>query len=158
MSSKAIRETLGFLAVVASMVFVGLEIQQNTRATQTATAQAIFDANHQLPISIMSDARLRELLVLGREDPGGLDDLSPSDLMLLQQYHLLKFTQMQQAFVHHSEGALTDGVWHLMDTWISATLPSSPMDRYFWEGVGGPSWGGGFSVYVDSLLDATPQN
>ncbi len=30
MSGKAIRETLGFLAVVASMVFVGMEIRQNT--------------------------------------------------------------------------------------------------------------------------------
>jgi hypothetical protein len=30
MSGKAIRETLGFLAVVTSLVFVGMEIRQNT--------------------------------------------------------------------------------------------------------------------------------
>ncbi len=39
MSGKAIRETLGFLAVVASMVFVGLEIQQNTRALRATAIQ-----------------------------------------------------------------------------------------------------------------------
>ena len=41
MSGKAIRETLGFLAVVASMVFVGLEIRQNTIASRAAAYQAI---------------------------------------------------------------------------------------------------------------------
>ena len=30
MSGKAIRETLGFVVVVAGLVFVGLEIRQNT--------------------------------------------------------------------------------------------------------------------------------
>ena len=158
MSGKAIRETLTGLGVIASMVFVGMEIRQNTAATQTATAQAIFDSSDALMVAIMSDARLRELLVLGREDPGSLDDLSPPDFLLLQQYHLLQFTHMQEAFVHHSEGALTDAVWHLLDTWISQTVPNSPMDRYFWQALSGPSWGGGFSVYVDSLLDDTPQN
>ena len=39
MSGKAIRETLGFLAVVASMVFVGVEIQQNSQSVQAATYQ-----------------------------------------------------------------------------------------------------------------------
>ncbi len=140
------------------MVFVGMEIQQNTRATQTATAQAIFDATDALMLSIMSNARLRELLVLGREDPGSLDDLSPPDFLLLQQYHLLKFSHMQESFVHYSEGALTDAVWGLMDTWISGTMPNSPMDRYFWQAFSGPSWGGGFSTYVDSLLDSAPLN
>ena len=36
MSGKAIRETLGFLAVVAGLVFVGLEIRQNTIAARSA--------------------------------------------------------------------------------------------------------------------------
>ena len=41
MSRKAIRETLGFLAVVASLVFVGIEIQQNTSAIRGQTRQSL---------------------------------------------------------------------------------------------------------------------
>ena len=41
MSGKAVRETLGFLAVVASMVFVGAEIRQNTAAIRGQTRQAL---------------------------------------------------------------------------------------------------------------------
>ena len=40
MSGKAIRETVGFLAVVASLVFVGWEIRQNTAVARAAAAQA----------------------------------------------------------------------------------------------------------------------
>ena len=41
MSGKAIRETVGFGAVVAGLVFVGLEIQQNNKLAQAAAYQAI---------------------------------------------------------------------------------------------------------------------
>ena len=41
MSGKAVRETLGFLAVVAGLVFVGFEIQQNSEATQAETRQIL---------------------------------------------------------------------------------------------------------------------
>jgi len=43
MSGKAVRETLAALGVIASLVFVGAEIRQNTRAVRSTTAQAISD-------------------------------------------------------------------------------------------------------------------
>ncbi len=39
MSGKAIRETLAALGVIASMVFVGMEIRQNTAIAKMAAAQ-----------------------------------------------------------------------------------------------------------------------
>ena len=41
MSKKAIRETLAVLGVVASLIFVGYEIRQNTIAARAAAYQAI---------------------------------------------------------------------------------------------------------------------
>jgi hypothetical protein len=43
MSGKAARETLGFLAVVAGLVFVGLRIQQSNVQARAATRQAPAD-------------------------------------------------------------------------------------------------------------------
>ena len=39
MSGKAIRETLGFVAVVAGLVFVGMEIRQNTVVARMTASQ-----------------------------------------------------------------------------------------------------------------------
>jgi hypothetical protein len=41
MSGKAVRETLGFLVVVAGLVFVGLEIQQNTAIARGQLHRAV---------------------------------------------------------------------------------------------------------------------
>ena len=41
MSGKAIRESVGFIAVVAGLAFVGLEIQQNNKLAQAAAYQEI---------------------------------------------------------------------------------------------------------------------
>ena len=47
MSGKAIRETLGFLALVAGLAFVGLEIRQNNMLAEAATYQALGIATSQ---------------------------------------------------------------------------------------------------------------
>ncbi len=39
MSGKAIRETVGFLAVIAGLAFVGVEMKNNTNAVQAQTYQ-----------------------------------------------------------------------------------------------------------------------
>ena len=41
MSGKAVRETVGFLGVIASMVFVGMEVRGNTVAAQSAAYQVM---------------------------------------------------------------------------------------------------------------------
>lgn len=41
MSGEALRETLGFIGVVASLVFVGIEIRQNTIVARAAAYQDI---------------------------------------------------------------------------------------------------------------------
>ena len=64
MSGKAIRETLAALGVIASMVFVGLEIRQNTALARAATRHALTDS---------SLGPLLQVRVVGRAHPIRLD-------------------------------------------------------------------------------------
>jgi len=47
MSSKAVRETVGFLGGVASLVFVGLEIRQNTATARGQARQELAALNQE---------------------------------------------------------------------------------------------------------------
>ncbi len=60
MSGKAVRETIGFLAVVAGLVFVGLEIRQGTTVARAATRQALADDTMQLIQDLYAVPGLRE--------------------------------------------------------------------------------------------------
>ena len=64
MSGKEKAEALGLLAVVAGLVFVGLEIQQNNRLAQAAAYQAIGIATSEWHRDV--DARLNRLFTEAR--------------------------------------------------------------------------------------------
>ena len=70
MSSKAIRETLAALSVVASLVFVGYEIRQNTVAARAAAYQAIGIAT---AAAIDNLAHDRQSLLLNQKAPDAMD-------------------------------------------------------------------------------------
>ena len=58
MSGKAIRETLGFLAVLAGLVFVGMEIRQNTAVARAQTRQSLMENYLQWNMSMAGDTAL----------------------------------------------------------------------------------------------------
>jgi hypothetical protein len=62
MSGKAVRETLAALGVIASLVFVGMEIRQNTTVARAATRQAMAETAITLFDGPYSDAELNRQL------------------------------------------------------------------------------------------------
>ena len=62
-------EGIGLTLVAVSLVFVGLEVRQNTAATRSATQQAVYEGNQQSNLNVMNNDRLRDLLVLTTDDP-----------------------------------------------------------------------------------------
>ena len=114
MSGKAVRETLGFLGVVASLVFVGLEIRNNTVVAQAATRQSVVDQAMGLYGNIITNEQLRELIIAASADPTGFDR-SPSDELLLRFYFRSVFDVMENAFYHFQNGTLDDEYWASVD-------------------------------------------
>ena len=51
-------ELIGFISVIASLVFVGMEISQNTTAVRGSTNQAISDQASELYLTIATDRNL----------------------------------------------------------------------------------------------------
>ena len=64
MSGKAIRETLAALGVIASMVFVGLEIRQNAEATRGATVLQLKENWSQFNLTILQNPEIVDALDL----------------------------------------------------------------------------------------------
>ena len=73
MSRNAIRETLGFIGVIASLIFVGLEIHQNTLASRAAAIQESTDVVRQQVQMFVTDAEVNRINMIGAEDPSQLN-------------------------------------------------------------------------------------
>jgi hypothetical protein len=73
-------ELIGFISVIASLIFVGMEISQNTTAVRGATNQAISDQASELYLTIATDRNLAGLVKklydgVPREDFDSIDDM-----------------------------------------------------------------------------------
>ena len=88
-------ELLGILAVIGSLVFVALEIRQNTNAVRSATFQAIAELSYDSTMFVAESADLREAWRASRsnslsEDQRDQLDAFYSALMRIHQIRLVQ--------------------------------------------------------------------
>ena len=67
-----IAQTLGSAAVVASIIFVGVQIRQNTKATQAASHHAVSKALNQINLLWARDGEVTRLWLSGIRDRSAL--------------------------------------------------------------------------------------
>ena len=86
---------MGVIGVIGSLVFVALEIRQNTDAVRSATIQAIAELSYDSTIAVVNNADLRAARIAS--ESGGLtaDQVAQLDawysaLMRIQQNRLLQ--------------------------------------------------------------------
>lgn len=69
-----IGELVGGMAVVLSLVYVGLQIRQNTTAVRSATARAVHDNYAAWYINLSGDADLNQIVIKGLKDYSSLEE------------------------------------------------------------------------------------
>lgn len=67
-----ISQTLGSAAVVASLIFVGIQTRQNTKATQAASHHAVSKALNQINLLWARNGEVTRLWLAGMHDRGAL--------------------------------------------------------------------------------------
>ena len=72
---KTIAELTGIAAVVASLVFVGYEIRQNTSQLRTDGARSVTEMVNHLNAGIFSDATLTEIVEKGTQSFEALEEI-----------------------------------------------------------------------------------
>lgn len=114
MSGKAIRETLAALGVIASMVFVGVEIQQNTRLVEAQLESDEYSGWVAIDASKQGEA-FSEVLAKAIERP---EDLTLPEMLELDGYLYTYFDLLwrrqnlhQMGLGHSLEVELTQTVY-----------------------------------------------
>ena len=113
MSGKAIRESLGFLAVVASMVFVGWEIRQNTTATKAAAIQAMSAQTAEYLTAWTTDEYIPDLLL--RASEGGLpEDFTASENQRMLLAYVTALRAYESRVLQVQLGILDEDMFEVM--------------------------------------------
>ena len=99
-----IAEIVGAVAIVLSLVFVGLEIRENTRATILTSDRALDEQNLALNLAITNSSDFAELLVRAEMDRHGLDD---QERARFDNYCFSRFGAFENVVANFAGGLVT---------------------------------------------------
>ena len=148
MNKRVFIEIFGLISVIGSLLFVGIEISQNTQAVRGATHQAVSDQASELYLEIASDERLSklayEMLVMNIKR----NELSTTDQMSLDFIQLMGFRRVENIFLQYKNGILSeDAIDRIgMDSYRKA------FSRESWE-MFKPGFDPDFIIFFEELRD-----
>lgn len=131
-----IAEIISGIAIIISLIFVGIQIKRNTKATQATTFQAIADLDINLLLNFGISPELAKLITTFRDDPDSLSGeeqnhgfyLFGAEVRHVENLFLQYENKMLSEKHWHSRKALVDGI--VLSNGFGALL-KHPFRKYF---------------------------
>tara|TARA_Y100000766_G_C18355199_1_gene341387 strand:+ start:53 stop:517 length:465 start_codon:yes stop_codon:yes gene_type:complete len=133
MNKKTIIEILGLVALIGSLIFVGIEIRQNSLAVRGATHQSISEQVTKLYMHVATNERLSKLV--SQMLPGDTSDdnlrnqLNAADELSLDFTVLTGLRRIENIYLQESDGILSDKAFER----IGLEFYQTPFSRETWE-------------------------
>ena len=123
-------EIIGALVVFLTLVYLALQIRQNTHATRAASHHAVTDALNQLNLALAENEEVASIWVSGMNDRSSLTDIQRERYdALLRAYMHACDTMYYQAQV----GAGDNGLWKAEERYLAVILASPGGKDWFEE-------------------------
>ena len=109
------------IGVIAGVLFVGFEIQQNTDQMQAEVAQGIMSALREQANPMRESIEISELFYGATR---GTRKLSDAERYQVRQINRGYFRVFEEAYLHHQQGRLEDAYWNALAEQWSIALPT----------------------------------
>jgi hypothetical protein len=120
---------VGTAAVVVSLIYVGLQVRQNTAAIQTSTSQDVYQLHQDRSLIELQDPEFAELLLRATRSP---QTMTPVDSLRYNRYLNLLLNLQESVYTNALQGTMEEG---LAAGWLDgmAELPCRPGMHEYWR-------------------------
>ena len=118
-----IANIVGAVTVVISLVFVGLQVKENTAALRSQNQRALINSLADLEFGRVTDADLAGLMM--RAEAG--EPLEGVDRYRAESLAYLYLNNWEQALHDYTHGLMEPEIWQALDQWLSGKMH----DAYF---------------------------
>ena len=140
----AVAEIVAAVAVVLSLLYVGTEVRQNTKAVEGTTYQELVRASNEYLLTVAADSALAEILVRAWTDPSQLTD---AEKLRSFFYERVFWRNMENAYLQHGRGILGEQEWEV----YSRIACNGKTDRTW--GLHVPALGAAFTEFIENCPD-----
>ena len=142
----SIAELLGAMGVIASLLYLSMQIRQGANASRLATSHSIATAARQWTDPMQADPDLARIFQLGTEDIDSLDERERARFVVFCFSFLRMFEDIHFQF---ENGALDAGLWEGYKTHYGAYC-KSPGFQHYWK-LRRDAFRPAFREFIDSL-------
>lgn len=143
-----ITEIVTSIAVLATLVYLAVEINQNTKALHGQSRQAVLDASQ---VEIFEFANNPELAInMVKEGP-----LSEAESVQLHMVLIAAMRVREYSWLQYREGTIDQSQW-ATEYGVMQVLLGAPRSRHWWNTIGRPAVSSEFAAFVDDSLENEP--
>ena len=150
-SLASLGEIVGAIAVVVSLLYLAVQVRQNTRAQRLENASRILDRTASMQGALSRDSAMSVLFSKGVSDPS---KLTPQERIQFTWAMYEFFGALEFMFLAANENSIPEEIWQ---RWSSAAAwwLTFPGVQAWWNARPIP-FADSFSSYIESLLDDNP--
>ncbi len=119
LTTKNLIEGVGMLGIMGSLIFVGMEVSQNSSIARTASYQSYIDGFTELSLAQINDTELNSLMVRASNE-ASTSDFTPEERRKIRLFYIALLRQWEGLFRSVNEGILPEelltivGAGHLL--------------------------------------------
>ena len=150
-SLASLGEIVGAIAVVVSLLYLAVQVRQNTRAQRLENASRILDRTASMQGALSRDSAMSVLFSKGVSDPS---KLTPQERIQFTWAMYEFFGALEFMYLAANENSIPEEIWQ---RWSSAAAwwLTFPGVQAWWNARPIP-FADSFSSYIESLLDDNP--
>ena len=142
----SIGEFVAAIATLITLIYLAVQIRQNTGSVRSATAQSASDAIVGMNSLIAGDRNLAELMLAAVQEPKKLDLVDQLRFSALISNTFITFGTM---FLQNRLGLIQSEFWQSRERYLLNTLLPLPGIRWWWRQNREP-FGAEFRQYIDA--------
>ena len=147
MKNRSIIEMVGLVSVIGSLVFVGVEIKQNTAAVRGATQQAVSSQVSEMYRIVSENERMASLVNQALQGDTK-SDLTNSDYISFWNFQMMGLRRIENIYLQYKNGLLTEDAFSRIGMGIYRTK----LVREVWEERRG-DFEEDFVIFFENLRD-----
>lgn len=129
-----IAEIVASVVIVASLVYVGRELNQNTRAMQNESYQYVLGMLHESQLAIAMDEDFHRFVITAQTSP---DDVSAEDWSRYTQFMYPRVGVWEFLYLEKQDKAISDTVWGAFEPYFLDMVCTNGYRRFLDESYSG---------------------